>query len=120
MAFYMLRNLPERPDARTLSASDDVLIAGEGLKTVSLARVIPAMALVAALSAGHLGVFTWPPSLRRLYIARDQDGAGDARSNACLPRTSGAGSSRLASRRRGTISTTTCATSAPIIRAVFS
>ncbi len=49
------------------------------------------MALVAALSAGHLGVFTWPPSLRRLYIARDQDGGGDARSNALRPRTSEAG-----------------------------
>jgi hypothetical protein len=57
----------------------DVLAAGEGIETVlSLARVMPAMPLLAALSAGHLGVFEWADSLSRLYVVRDRDPAGDA------------------------------------------
>lgn len=82
-------NAPEVLDRRALGnllghgvrfgVADDVLIAGEGIETVlSLACVMPAMSLVAALSAGHLGVFAWPGSLRRLYVARDQDGGGDS------------------------------------------
>jgi hypothetical protein len=58
--------------------ADDVLVAGEGIETVlSLAGIMPAMPLVAALSAGHLGAFEWPDSLSRLYVVRDRDPAGD-------------------------------------------
>jgi hypothetical protein len=35
------------------------------------------MAMAAALSAGHLAALLLPPTLRRLYIARDADAAGD-------------------------------------------
>ena len=54
-----------------------VMIAGEGIETVlSLRRVLPAMPLAAALSAGHLAALLFPPELRRLYIARDDDQPG--------------------------------------------
>jgi Toprim domain-containing protein len=55
----------------------DVLAAGEGLETMlSLRVVLPAMPVVAALSATHLAGFIPPAGLRRLYIARDNDRVG--------------------------------------------
>ncbi len=55
----------------------DVLAAGEGLETVlSLRVVLPALPVVAALSATHLAAFVPPSGLRRLYIARDNDRVG--------------------------------------------
>ncbi|MCA1358739.1 toprim domain-containing protein [Bradyrhizobium sp. IC3069] len=58
---------------------DDVLAAGEGIETMlSLRCVLPTMPMAAALSANHLSAMLLPPSLRRLYIARDADAAGDA------------------------------------------
>ncbi|EIG61276.1 toprim domain-containing protein [Bradyrhizobium sp. WSM1253] len=58
---------------------DDVLAAGEGIETMlSLRYVLPSMPMAAALSANHLSAMLLPSSLRRLYIARDDDAAGDA------------------------------------------
>ena len=58
---------------------DDVLAAGEGIETMlSLRCVMPKMPMVAALSAAHLAAVLFPPTLRRLYIARDDDSAGDS------------------------------------------
>ncbi|OSJ13451.1 DNA primase [Bradyrhizobium canariense] len=58
---------------------DDVLAAGEGLETMlSLRYVLPTMPMAAALSANHLSAMILPSCLRRLYIARDADAAGDA------------------------------------------
>jgi hypothetical protein len=55
----------------------DVLAAGEGLETMlSLRIVLPALPIVAALSATHLAAFMPPAGLRRLYIARDNDRVG--------------------------------------------
>jgi hypothetical protein len=55
-----------------------LLVAGEGIETVlSLRCVLPAMPMAAALSAGHLAALLLPAGLRRLYIARDADAAGD-------------------------------------------
>jgi Toprim domain len=55
----------------------DVLAAGEGLETMlSLRVVLPALPVVAALSATHLAGFIPPSGLRRLYIARDNDRVG--------------------------------------------
>ena len=55
----------------------DVLAAGEGLETMlSLRVVLPAMPMVAALSATHLAAFIPPSGLQRLYIARDNDRVG--------------------------------------------
>jgi hypothetical protein len=58
---------------------DDVAAAGEGIETMlSLRVVLPAMPMLAALSAAHLAAILFPPTLRRLYVARDDDPAGDA------------------------------------------
>jgi hypothetical protein len=59
--------------------ADDVKAAGEGIETMlSLRLVLPTLPMVAALSANHLAALLLPPTLRRLYVARDRDPAGDA------------------------------------------
>ena len=59
-------------------ADDDVLVAGEGIETMlSLRCVLPTLPMAAALSANHLAAMALSSSLRRLYIARDADAAGD-------------------------------------------
>ena len=56
----------------------DVMAAGEGIETIlSLRYVLPDMPMVAALSAAHLAAVLFPAGLRRLYIVRDDDPAGD-------------------------------------------
>ncbi|MET4036682.1 hypothetical protein ABMB68_007996 [Bradyrhizobium sp. RT4a] len=58
--------------------ADDVMAAGEGIETIlSLRCIMPGMAMVAALSAAHLAAVLFPATLRRLYIVRDDDQAGD-------------------------------------------
>jgi hypothetical protein len=58
-------------------AADEVMAAGEGLETVlSVRTAAPTMPMAAALSSGHLAVFRPPYTLRRLYIAQDNDPAG--------------------------------------------
>jgi hypothetical protein len=60
-------------------AEDDVLVAGEGIETtLSLRCILPTLPMAAALSANHLSAMSLSSSLRRLYIARDADAAGDA------------------------------------------
>lgn len=55
-----------------------VMAAGEGIETMlSLRMVLPNLPMAAALSAAHLAAILFPASLRRLYIARDNDPAGD-------------------------------------------
>ncbi|HUY02905.1 MAG TPA: toprim domain-containing protein, partial [Rhodocyclaceae bacterium] len=59
-------------------ASGAVMAAGEGIETMlSLRMVLPTMPMIAALSAGHLAAFLFPLRLVRLYIARDNDPAGE-------------------------------------------
>jgi hypothetical protein len=59
--------------------ADDVMAAGEGIETMlSLRVIVPTLPMLAALSANHLAAILFPPALRRLYIARDDDRAGDA------------------------------------------
>ncbi|MDP2782140.1 toprim domain-containing protein [Devosia sp.] len=54
-----------------------IMAAGEGIETVlSLRCVLPDLPIAAALSAAHLAAILFPPSLRRLYIIRDNDRAG--------------------------------------------
>ena len=56
----------------------EVLAAGEGIETMmSLRCVLPTLPMAAALSANHLAALLLPPTLRRLYIARDADPAGE-------------------------------------------
>lgn len=59
--------------------ADDVLISGEGIETLlSLREVLPYLPMAAATSSAHLAAILFPPTLRRLYVARDRDTAGDA------------------------------------------
>jgi hypothetical protein len=59
-------------------APGDVMAAGEGIETVlSIRQGLPNMAMAAALSAAHLAAIAFPATLRRLYIVRDNDPAGD-------------------------------------------
>lgn len=56
----------------------DVMAVGEGLETVlSLRSALPHLPMLAALSANHLAAVLFPGPLRRLYVARDCDPAGD-------------------------------------------
>ena len=58
-------------------AVTDTMVAAEGLETaLALKMIMPAMPVIAALSAAHLAALIWPPKLRRLYVARDNDQAG--------------------------------------------
>lgn len=59
--------------------AQDVMAAGEGIETMlSLREVFPPLPLAAATSSSHLAAILFPPTLRRLYVARDRDAAGDA------------------------------------------
>lgn len=66
-------------NAVRFGTADDVLIAGEGIETMlSLREVLPIMPMAAATSSAHLAALLFPPTLKRLYVARDRDAAGDA------------------------------------------
>jgi hypothetical protein len=55
----------------------DLTVAGEGMETMlALRQVLPAMPMVAALSATHVAMLILYPGLRRLYVAHDNDRAG--------------------------------------------
>jgi hypothetical protein len=63
-------------------SAQDIMAAGEGIETMLSLRVaLPRMPMIAALSATHLAAILFPASLRRLYIARDNDPAGDRAMN---------------------------------------
>ena len=67
--------------------AQDVMAAGEGIETVlSLRCVMPDMPMVAALSAAHLAAILFPVTLRRLYIVRDNDAAGDGAAASLIDR----------------------------------
>ncbi|HEX2842132.1 DUF7146 domain-containing protein [Hyphomicrobium sp.] len=60
-----------------LGQAHDVMAAGEGLETMlALRSLMPLMPVVTATSASHLGGLLLPPTLKRLYIAVDNDPAG--------------------------------------------
>ena len=66
-------------NAVRFDVAHDVLAAGEGIETMlSLRCILPKMPMMAALSAAHLSAILFPPTLRRLYIVRDDDPAGDS------------------------------------------
>jgi len=53
------------------------MVAGEGIETLlSLRQVMPAVPMIAGLSAAHLAAILFPAGLKRLYVARDDDPAG--------------------------------------------
>ncbi|WP_258373655.1 DUF7146 domain-containing protein [Komagataeibacter saccharivorans] len=70
----------------------DVLAAGEGIETVlSLREVMPDLPLAACLSSAHLAAMAFPPTLRRFYVLRDDDPAGDHAVTTLMARTQEAG-----------------------------
>jgi hypothetical protein len=81
---------PNQPNARSIVTvrgrrylvphhSGDAMAAGEGIETMlSLRIIMPNLPMVAALSPNHLAATLFPAALRRLYVARDSDPAGDA------------------------------------------
>lgn len=70
----------------------DVMAAGEGIETIlTLKMALPDLPMVAALSATHLAAIRFPPSLRRLYIVRDNDPAGYGASARLIQRAKDAG-----------------------------
>jgi hypothetical protein len=70
----------------------DVIAAGEGLETMlSLRSALPRLPMLAALSANHLAAILFPATLRRLYVARDPDPAGDLALAALTERARAAG-----------------------------
>jgi hypothetical protein len=75
----------------------DCLAAGEGIETMlSLRCVMPTMPMWAALSAAHLAAILFPATLRRLYIARDDDPAGDGAMASLIDRANEAGIEAIA------------------------
>jgi hypothetical protein len=59
-------------------APTDVMAAGEGIQTMlSVRSVLQDLLMVAALSANHLAAILFRVTLRRLYVVRDNDQAGD-------------------------------------------
>ncbi|WP_291298490.1 toprim domain-containing protein [Elioraea sp.] len=70
----------------------DVMAAGEGIETIlSLRMASPRMPMVAALSAAHLAAILFPATLRRLYIVRDDDPAGDSARDSLIDRANAVG-----------------------------
>lgn len=75
-----------------VGAEHDVMAAGEGIETMlSLRMVLPSMPMAAALSAAHLAAILFPARLRRLYIARDDDSAGNGAVTSLAERAHAAG-----------------------------
>jgi Toprim domain len=78
-------------------AVDDALAVREGIEAMlSLSLALPAMPAAAALPANHLAALLLPPTLRRLYITRDADAAGDMALAALTERAAAAGIEALA------------------------
>lgn len=68
--------------------ADRIMIAGEGIETMlSLRQIMSDMPMAAATSAAHLGAFIPPPGLQRLYIALDNDEAGEIAASRLQERT---------------------------------
>lgn len=77
--------------------SGDVLAAGEGIESVLSAReVMPGMSAAAALSAAHLAAIQFHDALRRLYVVRDNDRAGDGARNTLIERADAVGIEAIA------------------------
>ncbi len=78
-------------NAVRFGVSLDVMAAGEGIETMLSLRCVLAMPMAAALSAAHLAAVLFPATLRRLYIARDDDPAGDRATARLIDRANAAG-----------------------------
>lgn len=93
---------PEQPSRRAMGQllgnavrfgpTGQVCIIGEGIETtLSLQAAMPIAPAAAALSAAHLAELEFWPTLRRLYVAVDNDPAGRHAASKLLARTTEAG-----------------------------
>lgn len=81
-----------RGHAVRFGVADAVMAAGEGIETVlSVRAVLPEMPMLASLSASNLAAVQFPDALRRLYVIRDNDPAGDGAVDTLLARAAAAG-----------------------------
>lgn len=79
-------------NAVRFGVAGEVMAAGEGIETVlSLRQVLPDMPMLATLSAAHLAAILFPVTLRRLYVVRDNDPAGDGAMATLIERANAAG-----------------------------
>ncbi len=75
----------------------DVMAAGEGIETtLSLRCAFPTLPMIAATSAAQLAAILFRSSLRRLYIARDDDAAGHAATASLIDRANAVGIEAIA------------------------
>lgn len=75
-----------------VGSQSDTLAVGEGLETMlSLGLALAGLPIAAALSGNHLAAFDPPTDLRRLYVAIDNDEAGQAAFDALTDRFEGSG-----------------------------
>jgi hypothetical protein len=75
----------------------DVTAAGEGIETVlSVRHLLPSMPMIAALSSAHLAAMLFPETVRRLYVLRDNDSAGERASATLLDRATAEGIEAIA------------------------
>jgi hypothetical protein len=71
---------------------EDVVAAGEGIETMLALRcALPALPMIAALSASHMAALVLPPSPRSLYVAHDGDPAGTSAAATLIARAGRAG-----------------------------
>lgn len=72
--------------------AEGVMAAGEGIETtLSLKQILPGMPMAAGLSAANLAAMQLPTSLHRLYVAGDDDAAGDMARDALIQRAQAGG-----------------------------
>jgi hypothetical protein len=70
----------------------DVMAAGEGIENVLSVRcLLPRVPMIAALSSAHLAAIHFPETLRRLYVLRDNDSAGERASATLINRATAEG-----------------------------
>ena len=75
----------------------DVMAGGEGIETVLSVRcLLPRMPMIAALSSAHLPAMLFPETLRRLYVLRDNDPAGERASATLINRATAEGIAAIA------------------------
>ncbi len=88
--------LPPPRSAVRFGVPGSVMAAGEGIETtLSLLCALPGMSMAAALSAAHLSAILFPPTLRRLYVIRDNDQAGDGVRDTLIERAREAGIDKI-------------------------
>lgn len=68
------------------------LIVGEGLEnTLSVGTALPEFNLASCLTATHLGLFIPPSGIKRIWIARDNDAAGERAAQTLAPKLGSSG-----------------------------